>query len=379
MRIPPFSTPGRFWRGNLHTHSSLSDGALNPAEVVEAYKRAGYDFLELSDHFLGRFDWPIADTRKLRSNKFTTLIGAEVHAMTTSAGEYWHIVATGLPLDFPPAEPDESGPVLAARAKEAGAFVTIAHPAWSQLTIEDGRSLAAAHAVEVYNHGCAVLTDRGDGFYLLDQLCNEDRRLTAVASDDAHFHHGDLDAFGGYVRPGWHATTILMVRKGGTVVIGGDGQVSIGQTVIKGNARKVAPARQGRRDRGLRRRDRRRLHAVRTARGQARAISRPARPRLRRTGQGLAHRPLSAPAGGDAAGRRQDRRLRAVRLGRRAGAGGDANGSAMAIGSGGNYALAAARALMPMELEAEEIVRRSMRIAADICVYTNTISVLESL
>jgi hypothetical protein len=75
----------------------------------------------------------------------------------------------------------------------------MAHPSWSQLTIEDGRSLAAAHAVEVYNHTCAVLTDRGDGFYLLDQLCNEDRRLTAVACDDAHFHSGDLDAFGGYV------------------------------------------------------------------------------------------------------------------------------------------------------------------------------------
>ena len=119
--------------------------------------------------------------------------------MATSAGEYWHIVATGLPFDFPPAEPDESAPQLAERAREAGAFVAIAHPSWSQLTIEDGRSLGAAHAVEVYNHTCAVLTDRGDGFYLLDQLCNEDRRLMAVAGDDAHFHNGDLDAFGGYV------------------------------------------------------------------------------------------------------------------------------------------------------------------------------------
>src|ERR1700729_1208191 len=199
MRIRPFSTPGRFWRGNLHAHSSLSDGALTPADVVEAYKRAGYDFLQVSDHFLGRFDWPIADTRKLRCNTFTTLIGAEVHAMGTSAGEYWHIVATGLPFDFPPAKPDESAAQLAKRAREAGAFVAIAHPSWSQLTIEDGRSLGAAHAVEVYNHTCAMLTDRGDGFYLLDQLCNEDRRLTAVAGDDAHFHNGDLDAFGGYV------------------------------------------------------------------------------------------------------------------------------------------------------------------------------------
>ena len=59
--------------------------------------------------------------------------------MGTSAGEYWHIVATGLPFDFPRAEPYESGPQLAERAREAGAFVAIAHPSWSQLTIEDGR------------------------------------------------------------------------------------------------------------------------------------------------------------------------------------------------------------------------------------------------
>ena len=199
MLIPPFSTPGRFWRGNLHAHSNLSDGALRLEDVVEVYKRAGYDFLQVSDHFLGRFGWPIADTRRLRSNSFTTLSGAELHAMGTTAGEYWHILATGLPMDFPSAGPDESGPRLAARARAAGAFVAIAHPAWSQLTIEDGRSLAAAHAVEIYNHTCAVLTDRGDGFYLLDQLCNEDRRLTAIAGDDAHFHYGDIDAFGGFL------------------------------------------------------------------------------------------------------------------------------------------------------------------------------------
>jgi predicted metal-dependent phosphoesterase TrpH len=134
MRIRPFSTPGRFWRGNLHAHSNLSDGALNPGDVVEAYKRAGYDFLQVSDHFLDRFDWPIADTRKLRCNTFTTLIGAEVHAMGTSAGEYWHIVATGLPFDFPRTEPDESAPQLAKRAREAGAFVSCDHDGWAIAT-----------------------------------------------------------------------------------------------------------------------------------------------------------------------------------------------------------------------------------------------------
>ncbi len=199
MRIAPFSTPGRFFRGNLHTHSTRSDGALAPEQVVDAYKRAGYDFLNLSDHFLGRYDWPITDTRGFRTNNFTTLLGAELHALGTQVGELWHILAVGLPLDFPPASPDETGPQLAERARAAGAFVAIAHPAWSQLRIGDGRALTAAHAVEIYNHGCAVETDRGDGFYLLDELCSEGRRLTAIATDDAHFRNGEHDAFGGFV------------------------------------------------------------------------------------------------------------------------------------------------------------------------------------
>jgi predicted metal-dependent phosphoesterase TrpH len=195
--IEPFSLPGRFWRGNLHTHSQLSDGALTLDRAVEAYKEAGYDFVQMSEHFIARYNWPIADTRSFRSNRFTTILGAELHAMATSVGELWHIVAAGLPLDFPPAGNNETGAELAARAAAAGAFVGIAHPAWSQLTLEDGRSIESAHAVEIYNHGCFVEVDRGDGWYLLDQLLREGRRLTAFATDDAHFRSDD--AFGGWV------------------------------------------------------------------------------------------------------------------------------------------------------------------------------------
>ena len=195
--LSPFSLPGRFWRGNLHTHSTLSDGALTPEKVVDAYKNAGYDFMMLSDHFIGNYNWPIADTRAMRSNRFTTILGSELHAPVTQVGELWHIVAAGLPLDFEPAAPEETGAQIADRAAAAGAFVGIAHPAWSQLTIEDGRAIANAHAVEIYNHGCAVENDRGDGWYLLDQLLNENRRLTAFATDDAHFW--TPDHFGGWV------------------------------------------------------------------------------------------------------------------------------------------------------------------------------------
>jgi hypothetical protein len=106
-------------------------------------------------------------------------------------------VAAGLPFDFPPASKNETGEQLARRAYEAGGFIGIAHPAWSQLTMEDGRAIDCAHAVEIYNHGCAIENDRGDGWYLLDQLLNEGKRLTAFATDDAHFK--SPDHFGGWV------------------------------------------------------------------------------------------------------------------------------------------------------------------------------------
>lgn len=199
MGTTAFSAPGQFWRGNIHTHSTRSDGRLPPEEVCRRYRDAGYDFLCLSDHFLPRYGFPITDTVPLRTNRFTTILGAEVHAPANSHGEAWHFLACGLPADFAPTGNDETGVELAARARAAGAFVGIAHPQWSGLAIEDGRSLLGhAHAVEIYNNGCALESTRGDGTYLLDQLLNEGNRLTAYAADDAHFRFED--GFGGWIK-----------------------------------------------------------------------------------------------------------------------------------------------------------------------------------
>ena len=179
--------------------------------------------------------------------------------------------------------------------------------------------------------------------------------------------------------PGWHATTILMVRKGGRVVIGGDGQVSMGQTVVKANARKV-----------------RRLAKGEVIAGFAGATA-DAFTLFERLEAKLDQYPGQLPRAcvelaKDWRTDRYLRRLEAMLLvadkasGFTLSGAGDVlepeveeGGSAMAIGSGGNYALAAARALMPMGLDAEEIVRRSMAIAAEICVYTNTNLIVESL
>ena len=197
--IAAFSQPGRFWRGNLHTHSTLSDGALPPDQGHRGLSERRLRFPLLSEHFLERFDWPIADTRHMRSNRFTTLIGPScmpprprwASSGTSSAPACRSI--SSLAAKTRPAPPSRAAP------PPAGGFIGIAHPSWSQLTIADGEAIDVAHAVEIYNHGCAVENDRGEGWYLLDQLLNQGRRLNAFATDDAHFHHGDFDAFGGWV------------------------------------------------------------------------------------------------------------------------------------------------------------------------------------
>ncbi|MFI5696844.1 CehA/McbA family metallohydrolase [Kribbella sp. NPDC051586] len=185
-----FDLPGRFWRGNLHTHTNLSDGALSPAETAQVYRAAGYDFVAITDHFRPEYGYPVTDTRGLRSDGFTTLIGAELHAPRTEAGQAWHIVAVGLPLDFATPGENETGPELARRAREAGAFIGMAHPAASLLTAADAESLDAAHSVEVYN-ALSDRENRGDSWHLADVLLNRGHRLTTYAADDAHLQPKD--------------------------------------------------------------------------------------------------------------------------------------------------------------------------------------------
>lgn len=177
----------------------------------------------------------------------------------------------------------------------------------------------------------------------------------------------------------WHATTIVLVKKGGRTVIAGDGQVSVGQTVMKANAKKV-----------------RRLGKGDVISGFAGATA-DAFTLFERLEGKLDQYPgqLTRACVELAKDWRMDRYLRRLEammlvadreVGLVLTGSGDVlepeateHGSVAAIGSGGNYALAAARALLDTPLDAEAIAKRSMEIAAEICVYTNTNIVLESI
>jgi len=175
--------------------------------------------------------------------------------------------------------------------------------------------------------------------------------------------------------PNWHGTTILAVRKAGATVIAGDGQVSMGQTIVKGNARKVRALAGGLVVAGF---------AGATA--DAFALIERLEMKLEQYPRQLARACVDLAK--DWRTDRYLRRLEALLIAADAGAIFTVSGvgdvlesehAVAAIGSGGHYALAAARALMDFDLTAEEVARRAMAIAADICVYTNNEVTVESV
>jgi ATP-dependent HslUV protease subunit HslV len=169
--------------------------------------------------------------------------------------------------------------------------------------------------------------------------------------------------------PGWHGTTIIGVRKGGRVVIAGDGQVSLGQTVIKGTARKVRRLTAGGADV---------IAGFAGSTADAFTLLERREKNLEATPGQLARASVEL-----AKDWRTDKYLQKLEamlivsdgtdLYVITGAGDvlEPEHGVAAIGSGGNFALAAARALMDSDLDAEAIARKAMAIASDICVYTN--------
>ena len=196
----PFHQPGRFYRGNLHGHSTNSDGDWTPAQYIHHYRQNGYDFAALTDHCIERYGYAISDTRHFRSADFTTLIGAELHPDQIESGSPWHLLAVGLPLDFETRREGDTGASVVKRALAAGAFVAVPHPNWFALTVADFETLGAVHAVECYNGVSDFDSDRGFSWHYIDMLLHRGHRVGAIATDDTHARPDVNDFMRGWVQ-----------------------------------------------------------------------------------------------------------------------------------------------------------------------------------
>ena len=190
-----FSAPGRWFRGNCHTHTNLSDGKGTPQEVAELYRARGYDFLFLTDHWKCH-----AEVESLCRKGFLVIPGIELHppaaAPNTVVGH--HIVGLGV------AKAPSKARMLKQTARAAlrwierhGGIAVYTHPYWSGHTIEHMREGRAAFGVEVFNNVCEVERGLGDSSAHLDMALSAGIPWRILAVDD--LHRPQRDPFGGWL------------------------------------------------------------------------------------------------------------------------------------------------------------------------------------
>lgn len=186
----PFDLPGEFLKGNLHTHSTNSDGDLTPQQLVNLYRDDGYDFLAITDHnHLTPYD-------DLDAHGLALLPGEELHQGKGELGQTHHIVAIGMAehIEIPETtELQEALDYIAPRCR----FVFIAHPNWTSLTYRDIIGRTAHIGIEVFNYTCECGIGRGDSGVHWDELLARGERPLGFAVDDAHMHY--WDACGGWI------------------------------------------------------------------------------------------------------------------------------------------------------------------------------------
>ncbi len=194
----PFQSPGIWLKGNIHTHTTATDGVRTPQEAVDHYRENGYDFLAITDH------GTLIDTSPLESNGITLIPSQEISVGSSAAGTTTHIVALNIKKTLPLTDFDKRiNPQKAIDlTAEQGGLTIIAHPYWSGLQLGDLLPLKGYLGVEIYNHTCEVYRGTGHSSPQIDGLLVSGRHPLIFASDD---HHGnpeplkDDDTCGGWI------------------------------------------------------------------------------------------------------------------------------------------------------------------------------------
>ena len=173
-----FAMPGRWCRGNLHTHTTESDGQLTPEALVRTHQRRGYDFVAITDH------WRMTDLTEQSTEGFLILRGAERDGGATQVSNY-HVV--GINMEPRLERPEEtSGQDLVNMVRDLGGEAILCHPYWSGISYEEAAAVEGYIGVEVYNSGCDIEVARGHSTVHWDDLLSRGRRVWGIATDDCH-------------------------------------------------------------------------------------------------------------------------------------------------------------------------------------------------
>jgi len=177
----PFQAEGRWYRGNIHSHTTRSDGLLGEKELIDAYRACGYHFLSITDH-------GILTLPDYRPGDLLLIPGEELSVGTSRVGTRFHIVALNIQeeLPFEEGDPDEDPQRVIDLILRCGGLPILAHPSWSGLTLPDLLGLEGYVGLEVYNTDCDLAVNRGLSTVHWDALLSSGRRLHGFACDDTH-------------------------------------------------------------------------------------------------------------------------------------------------------------------------------------------------
>ena len=210
MRI--LENRGNWYKGNMHMHTTVSDGVLDPVEAIGIYREAGYDFIAITDHRKVGHLWQV--------DEFLILPGVEWDTGDAVSAPVYHILGIGMTretADFYRRAPYEGAPLGNTRSgiwadsrrgsrryhphpqavidaiRAAGGIAILAHPAWSVMSPEEIYDLHGLAGAEIFNSvsGYPFNPGRDEASYYWDIWAKNGKLVNVVASDDAHYYKGE--------------------------------------------------------------------------------------------------------------------------------------------------------------------------------------------
>ena len=202
MRVSFFPNAGTWLKGNIHSHTTRTDGLCPPEQQICDYHAHGYDFLSITDH-------NVIDSHQLgkdvdicmipgweRDIRHTECNTACIHVLGLFSSDAAKTPSREVRRYDCLEVPDQQ---LLDEMRNDGQFVVLAHPHWSRMTPSEVLALTGFHAIEVFNTGCERLMHAGRADLYWDLLLQEGRKIWGIACDDTHGKTAKSDRFGGWV------------------------------------------------------------------------------------------------------------------------------------------------------------------------------------
>lgn len=207
----PFTRPGNWYKGNLHTHSTHSDGLFTPEQVIDFYRTRGYHFLSFTEHRVLTPASRIADD-------FQVISGIEIDAIDPNAG-YFHMIGLGMKgFSSEQFSMTASMNETALMISEQGGKAFLCHPYWSCQVSKDLFDLKGCFGVEIWNGACEAWDCKGLSVVHWEDMLNSGIRIYGLGTDDCHWWAGRQDAGLGWVwvkAPELSEEAILEALEGG--------------------------------------------------------------------------------------------------------------------------------------------------------------------